>query len=106
MTTKKSKIGHMEDQNSLFQVMMIIALCVILFGNIGGFFFTKNSTRDLRVAIRKIDSEIDEENRRLSVAQADFNRKHNVQNLQQLAFEKLGLDFSTVKQVKEFHEIV
>ena len=96
----------MDNQDSFLPFGIVLFLIAMLFCNIGGFFFFKNSARDLRMAIARIDADIVEENRRLSVVQADFSKKYSVQYLQELAQNRLNLKFSTVNQVKDFSDIV
>ena len=104
ITLKKNK--SMNDYNSFLQFGLVIFLMFLLLGNVGTFFFIKNSTRDLRLAIRVIDKDIIEENRKLAIVQAEFSRKYNTQKLQQMAKDRLNLGFSNVKQIKKMDDVL
>ena len=104
ITLKKNK--DMSDYNSFLQFGLVVFLIFLLFGNIGTFFFIKNSTRDLRLAVRVIDKDIIEENRKLAIVQAEFSRKYNTQELQQMAKDRLNLSFSNVKQIKKMDDVL
>ena len=105
-TIKLKKNKDMSDYNSFLQFGLVVFLIFLLFGNIGTFFFIKNSTRDLRLAIRVIDKDIIEENRKLAIVQAEFSRKYNTQKLQQMAKDRLNLGFSNVKQIKKMDDVL
>ena len=98
--------NDMEDTSCFLQVGVVIFFVMLLLLNFGNFFFFKNATRELRMAIVRVDKEIVEENRRLSVVQADFSKRYNVQNLQEMAKDRLNLQFSNVSQVKDMHEVL
>ena len=105
-TIKLKKNKDMSDYNSFLQFGLVVFLIFLLFGNIGTFFFIKNSTRDLRLAVRVIDKDIIEENRKLAIVQAEFSRKYNTQELQQMAKDRLNLSFSNVKQIKKMDDVL
>ena len=105
-TIKLKKNKDMSDYNSFLQFGLVVFLIFLLFGNIGTFFFIKNSTRDLRLAVRVIDKDIIEENRKLAIVQAEFSRKYNTQELQQMAKDRLNLSFSNVKQIKKMNDVL
>ena len=105
-TIKLKKNKDMSDYNSFLQFGFVVFLIFLLFGNIGTFFFIKNSTRDLRLAVRVIDKDIIEENRKLAIVQAEFSRKYNTQELQQMAKDRLNLSFSNVKQIKKMNDVL
>ena len=105
-TIKLKKNKDMSDYNSFLQFGLVIFLMFLLLGNVGTFFFIKNSTRDLRLAIRVIDKDIIEENRKLAIVQAEFSRKYNTQKLQQMAKDRLNLGFSNVKQIKKMDDVL
>ena len=96
----------MNNYGSFLQFCLVIFLFLLLFGNIGTFFFFKNSTRDLRLAIRVIDKDIIEENKKLAIVQSEFSRKYNTQELQQMAKDRLNLNFSNVKQIKKMDDVL
>ena len=104
ITLQKHK--SMSDYSSFLQFGLVIFLMFLLLGNVGTFFFIKNSTRDLRLAIRVIDKDIIEENRKLAIVQAEFSRKYNTQKLQQMAKDRLNLGFSNVKQIKKMDDVL
>lgn len=100
------KKNSMNNYGSFLQFCLVIFLFLLLFGNIGTFFFFKNSTRDLRLAIRVIDKDIIEENKKLAIVQSEFSRKYNTQELQQMAKDRLNLNFSNVKQIKKMDDVL
>ena len=104
ITLKKNK--GMSDYNGFLQFGLVVFLILLLFSNVGAFFFFKNSTRDLRLAVRVIDKDIIEENRKLAIVQAEFSRKYNTQELQQMAKDRLNLSFSNVKQIKKMDDVL
>ena len=104
ITLKKNK--GMSDYNGFLQFGLVVFLILLLFGNIGTFFFIKNSTRDLRLAVRVIDKDIIEENRKLAIIRAEFSKKYNTQELRQMAKDRLNLSFSNVKQIKKMDDVL
>ena len=98
--------NDMEDTSYFLQFGVVAFFVLLLLLNFGNFFFFKNATRELRMALIRVDKEIVEENRRLSVVQAEFSKKYNVQNLQEMAKDRLNLQFSNVSQIKDMHEVL
>lgn len=106
---KKAKLmlkkrNGMSEYSSALQFGLVVFLIILLFGNIGTFFFFKNSTRDLRTAVRIVDKDIVEESRKLAIIHAEFSRKYNTQTLQHMAENRLNLGFSSVKQIKKMDD--
>ena len=91
--------------NNLSKFVLIV-LSIFTFANIVCFFYIKNTTRQMRVEINRNDREIVEEKRKLSLAQIDFNKKYNVNSLQELAKNRLNLQLLNVKQIKEMDEVI
>ena len=56
--------------------------------------------------IRVIDKDIIEENKKLAIVQSEFSRKYNTQELQQMAKDRLNLNFSNVKQIKKMDDVL
>lgn len=96
----------MENQDNLFQIAFVIFLTILLFCNLGGFFFFKNTSRDLRLSLMRIDKDILEENKKLSLVRAEFNKTYNTNKLQNIAKEKTNLRLSTINQVVDIQDIL
>lgn len=90
--------------NNLFY--FTICLFFLLIINISVFFFFKNTTYQLSKQNTQLDKDIIEEQRRLALSQANFNKKYNINSLQELSKKYLNLQFSNVKQIKEFTDIL
>ena len=101
----KEENNYMSDNIScFFQIAFILFLIFLLFGNIGSFFFFKNSTRDIRMAIAVVNNDIEEEKKRISMINAEINKEYNSNYLQELGKQKLNLSFSNVKQITSIEE--
>lgn len=96
----------MGNQDNLFQLAFVVFLLFLLFCNLGGFFFFKNTSRDLRLSLIRIDKDILEENKKLSFVRAEFNKKYNTNKLQNIAKEKTNLQLSTINQVVDIQDIL
>lgn len=98
MTTKQN------DKDKCYY--LVICLSVFLVFNISVFFFVKNTTHNFYIQNKVLDKNIIEEQRRLAIARSNFNKKYNINSLQELANQYLKLKYSTIKQVKNFDDIV
>ena len=86
-------------------VFIILLLCVT-FINISCFFYIKNSTHYLLLGINKLKADVLYEKNILSMKQVEFNKKYNIQNLRELANNRLKLQFSNVNQIVDFKDIL
>ena len=101
-----NKQEKMEGQDNIIQIGLMIFLIVLLFANTVGFFFVKNSTRDLRLSLIRIDKDIMEENKKLSIIRSEFSKNYKLTQLKDFFNDILNLDFSSINQIKDFVDII
>ena len=101
-----NKQEKMEGQDNIIQIGLMIFLIVLLFANTVGFFFVKNSTRDLRLSLIRIDKDIMEENKKLSIIRSEFSKNYKLTQLKDFLKDRLNLDFSSINQIKDFVDII
>ena len=98
------------DSNARYSIInsttFLIFLIILTFSNIVFFFYIKNSTHYLKNKVDILSSEVINEQHNLSIYHAEFNKKYNVKNLQELAKNKLNLQFSNVNQITTLDEII
>ena len=70
------------------------------------FFHIKNSTHYLKLQVTKLENDILSEEHNLAIQQAEFNKKYNINILQELAKKKLKLRFSNVEQMADLGKIL
>lgn len=86
-----------------YYILLLLSLFLIV--NISIFFFIKNETHNLYIKNTLLDKNIIEEQRRMSIARSNFNKKYNINSLQELADKHLKLHYSTIKQVRDINDI-
>ncbi len=86
--------------------ILFALLLFITFINIVCFFYIKNSAYYFRLNVNKLSSEVLSEKNNLSIKKAEFNEKYSVHNLQELAQNKLNLQFSNIKQIVDFDDVL
>ena len=84
----------------------ILILIAFTFLNIFFFFYIKNSTHYMSVKLYHLKNKVETEKHNLSLQKAEFNKKYSIQKLQELAKDKLNLQFSNVNQIVDFEEIL
>ena len=81
-------------------------LSILTIFNIMFFFHIKNSTHYLKLQVTKLENDILSEEHNLAIQQAEFNKKYNINILQELAKKKLKLRFSNVEQMADLGKIL
>ena len=86
------------------KIYIFLSLLLFTIADVLCFFYIKNSTYYLRKDVAILKSDVENEKHNLSIKQAEFNKIHNIQNLQELN-KKLNLQFSNVKQITDFEDV-
>ena len=85
---------------------VLFILTIITTINVLHFFYIKNETHYLKVKINQLSNDLLFEQRSLSIKQTEFNKKYNVQKLQELSKNRLKLQFSNVNQITTFEDVL
>ena len=74
--------------------------------NIVCFFYIKNSTHYFKIELNNLNEELEYEKRNLSIQKSNFDKKYNIENLQEMAKNHLNLQLSNVKQIVDMEDII
>ena len=93
-------------KNLAIKYILLTLLAIATTLNVSFFFYIKNSTHYLNIQVYHLKNDVETEKHNLSIQKAEFNKKYNINNLQELAKNRLNLKFSSVDQIVDFDDII